>query len=57
MLNVCDSLRDNSIRNRNVQFGRVFYVIDGYIYFLNIRNLQYILNAVTQQENMCKCIM
>ena len=32
MLNVCDSLRDNSIRNRNVHFDRVFYVIDGYIY-------------------------
>ena len=31
MLNVCDSLRDNSIINRNVQSVRVFYVIDGYI--------------------------
>ena len=27
-LNVYDSLRDNIIRNRNVQFVRVFYVID-----------------------------
>ena len=27
-LNVSDSLRDNSIRKRNDQFVRVFYVID-----------------------------
>ena len=33
-LNVCDSLCDNSIRN--VQFVRVFYVIDGYIYIFEI---------------------
>ena len=37
-LNVSDRLRDQSIRNRNVQFVRVFYVIDGYSILINILN-------------------
>ena len=46
-LNVSDSVSDQSIINRNVQFVRVFYVIDGYSILINIWNWQYILLKLT----------